>query len=148
MRDAEDPDNVQSLYGLAMLAMNTDESTRALEFFDRALTANPEFLEARRYRAILLARLGRLDQASQDINRCLEKEPSVGATLYAAACVASLATDQLADDAQVSQQALDLLGRAVAHGASLEKAQTDPDLAGLRKHPKFQELIQSANQKP
>ena len=145
---AEDPENVQSLYGLAMLAMNTDESTRALEFFDRALTGNPEFLEARRYRAILLARLGRLDQASQDINRCLEKEPSVGATLYAAACVASLAANELAGDAQVTEQALDLLGRAVAHGAGLDKAQTDPDLATLRKHPKFQELIQSAVRKP
>ena len=145
---AEDPENVQSLYGLAMLAMNAAESTRAQEFFDRALTANPEFVEARRYRAILLARRGRLDQASQDINHCLAKEPSVGATLYAAACVASLAADHLVGDEQVTVQAIDLLGRAVAHGASLENAQTDPDLAALRKHPKFQELIQSANRKP
>ncbi len=137
---AEAPDNVQALYGLAMLAMNQTEYDVALEFFNRALETNPEFIEARRYRAVLLARTGVLDRASQDINRCLEKEPTVGATLYAAACVAARAAEQLSDP-QVAQQAVELLRRAFAHGMDIDKAQNDPDLTAIRQHPQFNELF-------
>lgn len=137
---SDEPDNPQALYGLAMLAMNRNDHESAADYFDRALDAHPEFVEARRYRAILLARLGLLDRASQDINRCLEKEPNVGATLYAAACVASRAAERIADP-QVRQQALDLLRRAFAQGTGTDKAKTDPDLAEIRRHPQFPNLF-------
>jgi eukaryotic-like serine/threonine-protein kinase len=137
---AVESDNVQALYGLAMLAMNQAKNEVALEFFNRALESNPEFIEARRYRAVLLARTGLLDRASQDINRCLEKEPTVGATLYAAACVAARAAEQLSDP-QVTQQAVELLRRAFAHGMDIDKAKNDPDLAAIRQHPQFNELF-------
>ncbi len=135
-----DPQNVQALYGLAMLAMQDDDSARALECFDQALQANPEFIEARRYRAILHARMKRLDRAGEDINRCLEREPNVGATLYVAACVAALAAEQI-DEPQLKNQALDLLQRAIAQGVDREKARTDPDLAAIRKHSRFEEAV-------
>jgi tetratricopeptide (TPR) repeat protein len=128
------------LYGLAMLAMNQTENDLALEFFNRALERNPEFIEARRYRAVLLARTGLLDRASQDINRCLEREPTVGATLYAAACVAARAAEQLSDP-QLTQQAVELLRRAFAHGMDIDKAHNDPDLTAIRQHPQFNQLF-------
>lgn len=139
---AEETDNQQALYGLAMLSMNQSDNAAALSYFNQALEAHPEFMEARRYRAILLARIGLLDRASEDINYCLEKEPTVGATLYAAACVASRAAERISDP-QVSLQAIDLLRRALAVGVDPEKAKADPDLKAIRQHPSFSELFQN-----
>ena len=48
---APEPELVALGDGLAMLAMNQSENDVALEFFNRALETNPEFIEARRYRA-------------------------------------------------------------------------------------------------
>ena len=137
-----DPQNLQALYGLAMLAMQEDDSDRALECFNSALQTNPEFIEARRYRAILHARMKRLDRAGEDINRCLEREPNVGATLYVAACVAALAAEQI-DEPQLKNQALDLLQRAIAQGVDPQKATTDPDLAAIRKHARFEGVLKA-----
>ena len=52
------PTQPQALYGCAMIAMGRDHRADALGYFDRALEANPNFSEARQYRAVLLARLG------------------------------------------------------------------------------------------
>ncbi|HXG10348.1 MAG TPA: protein kinase, partial [Gemmataceae bacterium] len=135
-----DPRHAQALYGRAMLAMAQDRSAEALRFFDRALEADPGFLEARRYRAVLLARTGSLERASQDINWCLEREPRSGATLYAAACVAARAGQRLLDPG-LTDQALNLLERALADGIDTQRAAQDPDLAGLRDHPRFKQLL-------
>lgn len=53
----------QALYGRAMLAMGGGDLDTALSFFDRALEADPGFIEARRYRAVLLSRRGDWDRA-------------------------------------------------------------------------------------
>jgi serine/threonine protein kinase/tetratricopeptide (TPR) repeat protein len=136
----QDPHHAQALYGLAMLAMTQEQPAAALSYFDRAIAAAPTFLEAWRYRAILLARVGRLERACQDINWCLEREPRSGATLYAAACVMARAAEQTTDPLAASQ-ALDLLQRAFAVGVGPDKAAADPDLAGFRTDPRFQELL-------
>jgi serine/threonine protein kinase/Flp pilus assembly protein TadD len=140
---AAQPRQPQALYGKAMLAAQQDEVEAALGYFQRALEADPTFVEARRYRAILYARCGQLARASQDINLCLEKEPQSGATLYAAACVAALALDH-ADPLHapdVSAQALDLLEQAFRQGYGRDRAATDPDLAALRSLPRFRRLV-------
>jgi serine/threonine protein kinase/tetratricopeptide (TPR) repeat protein len=141
---AEQSDNQQALYGMAMLAMNDGENDVALEYFHRALEANPNFTDALRYRAILWARLGQFDRAGRDINLCLEREPTVAATLYAAACVASRMTERTADPL-IATQALDLLQRAIDAGTDRSVAQTDPDLEAIRKHPRALELFPSDN---
>lgn len=139
---AEESDNQQALYGLAMLAMNDGENDVALEYFHRALEANPSFTDALRYRAILWARLGQFDRAGRDINLCLEREPEVAATLYAAACVASRMAERTSD-AQIAAQAVDLLRRAIDAGTDRSSAQTDPDLEAIRTHPRYLELFPS-----
>ena len=56
-----DPRNAQAFYGRAMIAMGQGEDERALRDFDRAIEADPSRNEARRYRAIVLARRARLE---------------------------------------------------------------------------------------
>src|SRR5262249_26161854 len=79
----KNPKHPQALYGQAMVIAQTlppgieqgnpdgEESKKkldlALEFFNRALQANPRFVEARRFRAVLSARSGLWKQAYQEI---------------------------------------------------------------------------------
>jgi serine/threonine protein kinase/predicted Zn-dependent protease len=134
-----DPRNAQALYGRAMIAMVQGKDAEALRDFDRAIEADSGRMEARRYRAILLARRGDWDPAIREINRCLEREPRSSATLYAAACVLARAHDRIGT-AATAGQALDLLERALAEGADPAKAAEDPDLASIRRLPRFRRL--------
>ncbi len=111
----------------------------ALRFFDRALEATPAFVEARRYRAVVLARQGAWERATRDINWCLDREPGSGETLYAAACVAARAAEASPTPDAVDQ-AFDLLQRAISLGSG-QRASEDPDLTGLRRDPRFRRLI-------
>jgi eukaryotic-like serine/threonine-protein kinase len=132
----EDPKNAQAHYGLAMTAMAKGDAAEAIRHFDVALETSPQFVEARLYRAIELARTGALQRAGEDINWCLTSDPHSGASLYAAACVASLASKQLSDPA-LAQQSLDLLEKAFAQGVGQDKVDDDPDLAGVRANPEI-----------
>ncbi len=140
----EQPDHPQALYGRAMLLVEEGRQDAAVAAFDRAVEAAPGFVEARRFRAVLLARCGRFDAASHDINWCLEREGSAGATLYAAACVAARAVEKYDDPAAAKQtagQAFVFLRKAFAQGYGRDKAARDPDLRGIRRYPEFQQLV-------
>jgi tetratricopeptide (TPR) repeat protein len=136
----EKPGCLEALYGLAMLAANQNQVEQAIRYFDQAIDANCSFLDARRYRAVLLARRGRFDQAKVDMDLCLALDPQGGNTLYAAACVLAQAARQFRDP-QAANQALNFLEQALQHGQGRDQIAQDPDLAGLRNHPDFQELL-------
>jgi serine/threonine protein kinase/tetratricopeptide (TPR) repeat protein len=137
------PEHPQALYGLGMLAAKQDQLNIALSYFQRAIAGEPNFREARRFRAVLLARRGYFVEAAIDINWCLDREPKSGADYYAAACVASLALDQR--DAAAAQDTIDQAAKflrvALDLGYGRDQARTDPDLAGLRRHPVFQQIL-------
>jgi serine/threonine protein kinase/tetratricopeptide (TPR) repeat protein len=135
-----DPRSSQALYGLAMLAMSQGRNAEAIRYFDRALEVDPELFEARRYLAIALARQGEWERATQEINRCLVRQPRSAPTLYAAACVVARAFGKVGS-AEISGQALDLLGRALSEGANPAQAALDADLASIRGLPQFQRLV-------
>ena len=135
-----DPRSAQAFYGLAMIAACQKRDAEAVRLLSQAVDAVPEFHDARRYRAVLLARSGSIKEALEDINWCLDKEPESGASLYAASCVAALAARHVPVPA-FTEQAIDRLEKALARGVGAEKAATDPDLAGLKPHPKFQQLL-------
>ncbi len=139
----ENGNEPNALYGRAMLAAAAGRRAEAVEFFDRLLAASPDFPGARRCRAVMLARAGHLERAAREINVCLEKSPQDGATLYSAACVVALAAKRRAD-ARLTDQALDLLGKATANGADLAAAAKDDDLAALREDGRFKKLLESA----
>jgi serine/threonine protein kinase/Flp pilus assembly protein TadD len=134
--DARHP---QALYGLAMLAMTDGRNQEAIALLNRALQAAPDFVEARRYRAVALARCSAWEQAGRDIRWCLDREPTMGETLYAAACVSSLAAGKLGTR-ETLQQSLDLLRQALEQGVGRDKLPTDPDLEALRGQPEFARL--------
>jgi serine/threonine protein kinase/tetratricopeptide (TPR) repeat protein len=138
----QDPRHPQALYGCAMLTM-ADHPAEALGFFNRAVEAAPDFVEARRYRAILRARMGDADGSARDINWCLERGTDRGATLYAAACVAARLSDPGA-----AEQTLNFLRQAQAQGWSLDQAGQDPDLAVLHGRPEFQRLLAKVGAAP
>ena len=135
-----EPSQPQALYGLAMLAMSAGRDSEALTFFDKAVKVAPDFVEARRYRAIVLARAAAWEQASRDIHWCLEREPTSGDTLYAAACVSSRAAAKIGTP-QTIKQTLDLLRKALEQGVGRDKFARDPDLEGMRNQPEFRRLV-------
>jgi serine/threonine protein kinase/tetratricopeptide (TPR) repeat protein len=143
----EQPEHAQALYGQAMLLVNQGQHRQALSVFNRAVQAAPHFVEARRYRAIVFARLGELDHASEDINWCLERESTVGATLYAGACVAALAASKISDAQaakRATEQALELLEKAFAQGYGPDRAVLDADLTAIQHNAAFHRLLKSA----
>jgi serine/threonine protein kinase/Flp pilus assembly protein TadD len=142
------PHHPQALYGKAMLLVEDGREAEAIDCFTRALQGTPGFADARRYRAILLARAGRFEAALKDANDGLEREPDSGPTLYAAACVAALIAEKAQDSAaaeQAAAQALALLKQAFAHGHGREQAAKDQDLKALRKHTAFVELLEGGS---
>ena len=98
-----------------MLAATAGRSEEGIAALSRALEARPGFNEARRSRAVLLARKCDWEHAGQDINWCLEREPTSADTLYAAACVAAIAAEASPSPRAVGQ-ALELLRRALEYG--------------------------------
>ena len=132
------PRQPQALYGLGVLAVERGEVAEAIARFDQAVDADPGFVDPRRGRAVLYARLGRWDLAGSDINWCLEREPRRGVTLYAAACVSALAAAQ---HPAVADQAVALLEKAFAENYGRDKAGDDPDLAALRRDVRFRAMV-------
>jgi tetratricopeptide (TPR) repeat protein len=137
----EQPKHPQALYGLAMLLDRAGKSAEALPYFTKALEAAPELTEARRFRAVALARLGQFREADVEIQRCLDREPRSGATRYAAACVRALAAHA---DERAAAGAIEFLRQAFALGHGRDKAAHDPDLAGIRASPEFRRLVPAA----
>lgn len=145
----DDPKYADALYGLGMLQANQGHILRAVEFFNQSLEVRPGFEQARRFRAILLARLGRFSQAEDDINLALLMAPKSGPTLYAAACVMALSAGRAASPSashEASEQAVLLLKQALDQGYG-QQAANDPDLANLKDNSEFQKLLQSQEQR-
>jgi tetratricopeptide (TPR) repeat protein len=138
------PDQPEALYGKAMLRVERGEETEAIACFDEALSHHPNCVDARRFRAVLLARRGRFAEAQDDINRCLQQEPHAGITTYAAACVLSRAAAAAAPSdrrRQIENEAIAFLTQAFRQGYGADKAMLDPDLAALRQRPEVQALL-------
>jgi serine/threonine protein kinase/Flp pilus assembly protein TadD len=140
---SETPDDAEALYGLGMLHDRRGEQTEALRYFSRALDVAPGFEEARRFRAVALARGGEFQAARQDINACLSKEAPSGATYYAAACVAALHAERVGPGrgGESVGEALRMLREAFVRGYGVNVAGDDQDLKGIQDRPEFARLL-------
>lgn len=136
----------QALYGRAMLLVQSERESEAVACFDKALASHPNYVDARRFRAFLLSRVGKLAEAQDDINCCIQQEPHSGITLYAAACVLARAAAKNLDQqtrTKLENQAIDFLKSAFAQGYGRATAAADRDLSALQHRSEFKSLIHS-----
>ncbi|HMF15335.1 MAG TPA: serine/threonine-protein kinase, partial [Gemmataceae bacterium] len=141
-KDATGPARAQAHYGEGMLAASS-RPRAAIASLTKAIESDPNLVEARRFRSILWARCGEFESAGIDIQWCLDREPTSGGHVYAAACITALAAKRLGEPrrAQLAAGAVKLLERAFALGYGKNKATDDPDLAALRGRPEFDKLM-------
>ncbi|HZW29795.1 MAG TPA: tetratricopeptide repeat protein [Isosphaeraceae bacterium] len=136
-----DPRHPRAHLGRAYLVRGQDPRA-ALEHVQRALDAEPDFGDALQLRALLRARLND-PNAETDVDRFLRV--TTPQRLYNAACTFALLT-RARTDARLTARALDSLQRALEAGLSPDYAEQDPDLAPLRRSPRFTRLIAAARQ--
>jgi Tetratricopeptide repeat. len=107
---------------------------RSWQALERRLAINPDDSYASDHAAGVLMLLGRRDEANRLLDRALAMRPDDYRTLYTAACTASLGGEY--------ERALDFLDRAVATGRGhREWILNDNDLAPLRDHPRFRQIL-------
>jgi tetratricopeptide (TPR) repeat protein len=121
----------QALYGRAMVLTEAGKEDEAIACFDEALSFRPSFVEARRCRAVLLARRGRLAAAREDVDRCLQQDPHSGATLYACACARASEKAPPGERRRLEDRAVALLEGAFRRGGGRAGAAADPDLRAI-----------------
>lgn len=102
---------------------------RALESVDRWLARNPKDAFARACRAEYEAKLGDRAAARQDASAAIKMAPAETRVLIRAALVFELVQDR--------RQAINLIAEALQHGSPLSEIDQEPDLASLRRDPRF-----------
>lgn len=124
------------------LADKLQDSKKALAVADRLARSYPENAPVVAGRAVLLARLGRREEAHKEVARArlLSEDAQI---LYQAACVYSLTSRENEKDLP---KALELLRAALRKGyADVRGMGSDPDLAPIRANGEFQEIRRAAS---
>jgi tetratricopeptide (TPR) repeat protein/tRNA A-37 threonylcarbamoyl transferase component Bud32 len=111
---------------------------QAIENVDRALLTNPKDAYALSCRALYWANLGNQKQAMEDIEKARAIAPSEARHLYQWAVIEEIGHHR--------ERALKALSEAMRAGYSSNEIDRAPELADLRRDPRFQKLTQS--QKP
>ena len=104
----------------------------AIENADRALITNPKDAYALGSRAVYWAKLGNHTQAMEDIGKARALAPSDARFVYKWALIQEIT--------QHRDQALKGLGEALGAGYSLDEIIREPELAALRRDPRFEKL--------
>lgn len=115
----------------------TDEAVRAL---DRAVEFHPDSAAARAGRGVLLARIGKREEAHRDARDALLRDAKAP-NLYQVAGVYALTSKTHPED---RREAFALLWSALKTGFGLDLVESDHDLDPVRKDPEFQKLVRSA----
>jgi serine/threonine protein kinase/Tfp pilus assembly protein PilF len=131
-----DPALATAHYGMARICYRTD-ITSALSHVDRAIAADPNHLDATQLRALIRARLGRLD-AINDVEHLIQA-PTANRLYNASCAMAILAATR--PDSRHEFRAVELLSRALQAGFPAATAQHDPDLASIRHNPDYRRLV-------
>ncbi len=139
-----DPNSTTALQDAASaLAERLHRNEEAIPFLDRLVRLRPDDPGSLASRGVLLARLGRRDEAVRDARQALLKKPTPLQTLQIA-CIYSLTSRIHPSD---RQQAIQLVRRALAQRPLLASlARNDTDLAPIAKDPEFRRLIDSAGE--
>ena len=127
---------IQILRGTGHVDEARAEAKQALEVLERHLKLNPDDARAHHLGAGTLIVLGEIDRAKRWLHRAIEIDPDDPIVQYNVAC--NLATLGEIDDA------IEYLARVIEGGTiSAAWICNDEDLANLRGHPRFEELLQT-----
>lgn len=106
---------------------------RAIGLAERALEVNPRDTDALGLLALFEAKSGSIEKARQLIGQALAIAPKDMSLLGSAVQVYALTGEQ--------QKALDCLKNAIQEGYLRFEIEANPELAGLRKDPKYREIM-------
>ena len=108
---------------------------RAALFYPSYLLHHPDDSRAHQFYAFTLKRLGRLEEAKEEMHKGIKQNPNDPIIIYNAACFYALIGDITAS--------IENLEKAIDNGfENYEYIKHDPDLNSLRKEPDFIALIQ------
>jgi tetratricopeptide (TPR) repeat protein len=141
-----DPDSRPALQNKAsVLSEHLGRARDAVAILDRVVALYPDFAPARAGRGVLLARLGRRQDAHRDAEEAQSRDSS-GDTTYRVACIYALTSKT---DPADRPQALRMLATALGQQDKwAEIARTDPDLDVLRGQREFRDLLQTFSGRP
>ncbi len=132
--------NFDALQNKAALLSVLHKDDKSLETMNDAVRCYPDSALTRGGRGVLLARIGKRDEAIADGEEALliDNDPS---TLYQVACIFALTSKPGNLD---RERALQLLSGALRTGFGLDMVDKDIDLDPLRKLPEFINLVKAA----
>lgn len=133
-RSFESLNNQAHIYGDIL-----KQNNKAVQILDRAFRMYPENTDMRSARAVFMARVGRSEEALNEISRLLHliKSPVI---YYRAACVYSITAK---DNPDRLRDARRWLSRAISEGFGIEEANNDSDLLDLWNDPESNDLFES-----
>ncbi len=121
-----------------LLGEKLNRPNEAIAATDRLLKHYPDHMNGRTGRAVLLARVGRTDEAIAEARRCISSAPHPSA-YYQAGCVFAVVS---AKDPRFREEGLRLLATALLRGYGYQYLLTDSDLQSLRGDERFQKLVE------
>jgi eukaryotic-like serine/threonine-protein kinase len=124
----------------AVLAEPLGQVDAAVECLSRAIELAPQRGQVRAGRGVLLARLGRRDDALRDAKEAERVDPRPE-VLYQTAGIYALTGQQQPAD---SREAFRLLAAALRQGFGFDLIEIDPDLRPIRGQPEFRRLVEAA----
>ena len=124
----------------AVLSERLDRTGDAIESLARAIRLAPERGQPRAGRGVLLARLGRREEALREAREAerLDPRPEV---LYQTAGIYALTSAQNAAD---RREVFRLLAAALRQGYGFDLLEIDPDLRPIREQPEYRRLLEAA----
>ena len=123
-----------------VLAEQPGRTEEAIRVLDSLLAIHPSYVPARAGRGVLLARVGRREDAHLDAREALERDKTPFNTYQVAGIYALTSRQQPGD----RREALRLLGLALGQGFGLDLIGTDHDLDAIRDEPEFRQLVEAA----
>jgi len=115
-----------------------DTIQKAALFYPTYLLHHPDDARAHQFYALTLKRLGRLEEAKEEMHKGILQNPNDPIIIYNAACFYSMIGDKKAS--------IENLKKAIDNGfGNYEYIKHDPDLNSLRKEPGFIALTQGKN---
>jgi eukaryotic-like serine/threonine-protein kinase len=119
-----------------VLAAKLNKPQEAILALERLLGYYPDNVPAHSYRALLLARTGKIDEAIAEAHNLMKKN-GTAEFQYRAACVYAIATNK---KPEMKGECLRLLAMALGNGYGHDLVNTDHDLDAIRDRPEFKQL--------